>query len=33
MAAHRAVRQWHFRPYLRDGKPDIFGADIIFRVP
>jgi hypothetical protein len=33
MAAHRAVRQWRFRPYLRDGKPDIFGADIIFRVP
>jgi hypothetical protein len=33
MAAYDALRQWHFRPYLRDGKPDLFGADIIFRVP
>ncbi len=33
MAAYGAVRQWHFRPYLRDGKPDLFGADIVFRVP
>lgn len=33
MAAAGAVRQWHFRPYLRDGKPDLFGADIVFRVP
>ncbi len=33
MAAAVAVRQWHFRPYLRKGKPDLFGADIVFRVP
>jgi outer membrane biosynthesis protein TonB len=33
LAAYNAVRQWHFRPYLRDGKPDLFGADIVFRVP
>jgi len=33
MAAYGAVRQWHFRPYLRGGKPDLFGADIIFHVP
>jgi hypothetical protein len=33
MAAYSAVRQWHFRPYLRDGKPDVFGADIIFHAP
>jgi hypothetical protein len=33
MAASSAVRQWHFRPYLRSGKPDIFGADIVFHVP
>lgn len=33
MAAAGAVRQWHFRPYLRNGKPDLFGADIVFRVP
>jgi hypothetical protein len=33
MAAYGAVRQWHFRPYLRNGKPDLFGADIVFRVP
>jgi len=33
MAAYGAVRQWRFRPYLRNGKPDIFGADIVFHVP
>lgn len=33
MAAYGAVRQWQFRPYLRNGKPDIFGADIVFHVP
>jgi hypothetical protein len=31
MAAYGAVHQWRFRPYLKDGKPDIFGANIIFR--
>jgi hypothetical protein len=33
MAASGAIMKWHFRPYLRDGKPDLFGADIIFRAP
>jgi len=33
MAAYTALQQWHFRPHLKDGKPDIFGADILFRVP
>src|ERR1700722_6135295 len=33
MVAYPALRQWRFRPYLGDGKPDLFGADIIFRVP
>jgi Gram-negative bacterial TonB protein C-terminal len=30
MAAYSAVRQWQFRPYVRNGKPNVFGADIIF---
>jgi hypothetical protein len=33
MAAYAALHQWHFRPYLRDGKPDVFSAGIVFRVP
>lgn len=33
LVAYPALRQWRFRPYLRDGKPDLFGADIVFRVP
>lgn len=33
MAAYGALTKWHFRPYLRDGKPDLFGADIVFHVP
>ena len=33
MAAYGAARQWHFRPYLRNGKPDVFSAEIVFRVP
>lgn len=33
MAASAAVRQWHFGPYIHDGKQDIFGADVTFRVP
>lgn len=32
MTAYDAVRQWRFRPFLRDGKPDLFRANIIFRV-
>jgi len=31
-AAERALGQWRFRPYQRDGKPDKFDADIIFTV-
>jgi outer membrane biosynthesis protein TonB len=32
-AAERALKQWQFRPYLRDGQPDLFDADIVLRVP
>lgn len=31
-AGDRALRQWSFRPYTHDGKPDIFDADITFKV-
>jgi hypothetical protein len=30
MAAYTAVSQWHFPPYLKDGKPDRFNADVRF---
>jgi hypothetical protein len=33
IAAASAIRQWRFHPYLRNGKPDLFGADIVFHVP
>jgi hypothetical protein len=33
IAAAGATRQWHFSPYLRNGKADLFGADIVFHVP
>lgn len=33
LAAYAAVRHWQFHPYMKDGTPDPFGADIIFRVP
>src|ERR1700733_4187849 len=33
MAAYSALTKWRFRPYLRNGKPDLFAADIAFRVP
>jgi len=33
LAAYNAVRHWQFRPYMKDGTPDPFGADIVFRVP
>jgi hypothetical protein len=26
------LTQWHFRPFIKDGKPDIYKADITFRV-
>lgn len=31
-AGKNALQQWRFRPYLRKGKPDLFDADIVFRV-
>jgi hypothetical protein len=31
-AGDRALRQWSFRPYTHDGKPDLFDADITFKV-
>jgi TonB family protein len=33
MAAYAAVREWQFRPYVQNGKPDRCSADIVFRVP
>jgi hypothetical protein len=32
LAANVAFHQWRFRPYLRNGKPDVFTADITFHV-
>jgi Gram-negative bacterial TonB protein C-terminal len=32
LAAYKALTQWHFRPYLREGKPDVYAADITFDV-
>lgn len=29
-AGEAALRQWHFRPYVHDGRPDRFYADISF---
>jgi len=31
-AAVKALKQWEFTPYARDGKPDRFDADLVFRV-
>jgi outer membrane biosynthesis protein TonB len=31
-AAVKALRQWEFKPYVRDGKPDRFDADLVFKV-
>jgi Gram-negative bacterial TonB protein C-terminal len=33
MAANAALEKWRFKPFLRNGKPDIFKADLVFRVP
>jgi hypothetical protein len=30
--ANMALHKWRFRPYIHDGKPDRFDADITFRV-
>src|SRR5579859_27365 len=31
--ANLALHKWRFKPFLRDGKPDRFDADIVFKVP
>jgi len=31
--ADKAVSQWQFKPYMKNGKPDIFKADITFKIP
>lgn len=30
-AAVKALRQWEFAPYLKDGQPDRFDADLVFK--
>lgn len=30
MAINQAVTKWHFRPYLQNGKPQYFNADLTF---
>jgi hypothetical protein len=32
-AIDKALLQWKFRPYLKDGKPQYFHADLVFRLP
>jgi hypothetical protein len=32
LSAGSAARQWKFQPYLKDGKPVVFDADIVFQV-
>jgi hypothetical protein len=31
-AVYHAISQWHFNPYMKDGKPEYFHADIIFQI-
>jgi hypothetical protein len=31
-AAYAALSKWHFKPYVKDGKPQYFQADLVFRV-
>ena len=31
-AAVKALREWEFNPYVKDGKPDRFDADLVFTV-
>jgi len=33
LASMDAVKQWHFRPLVRDGKPHYFHAELIFTAP
>jgi hypothetical protein len=30
LAIHDALKQWKFRPYVKDGKPQEFHADVVF---
>ena len=30
LAANAALKRWHFKPYVKDGKAQYFHADIIF---
>ncbi len=32
LAISAALRKWHFRSYLRDGKPQYFHADLVFHM-
>lgn len=32
LAANAALGKWHFRPYLKDGKPQYFHADLVFHM-
>lgn len=32
VAAYSALRQWRFKPYIKDGKPEYFQANITFRI-
>jgi hypothetical protein len=32
LAAYRALGRWHFMPYMQDGKPQYFHADITFLI-
>ncbi len=32
LAANNALGRWEFKPYIKDGKPDMFWADITFQV-
>jgi hypothetical protein len=33
LAAYAAITQWHFRPYMKDQKPQYIHADVTFHVP
>jgi hypothetical protein len=33
LAANAAIAQWHFRPYMKDQKPQYIHADVTFHVP
>lgn len=31
-AAYQALQQWHFQPYVKDGKADVYNANITFQL-